>query len=75
MYLNYDLSFNKFRRDGAIEYSKQHPEVKLFEVDTEDFASNEEAVDYLLTSKNQITAIFATMDTLAFSVFFICSKE
>jgi DNA-binding LacI/PurR family transcriptional regulator len=75
MYLNYDLSFNKFRRDGAIEYSKQHPEVKLLEVDTEHFASNEEAVDYLLTSKNQITAIFATMDTLAFSVFFICSKE
>lgn len=69
IYLDYEVSFNKFRRDGANEYCRQHPEVTLTEVDAEDFDSKKDAVKYLFARDENITAIFATMDVLAFSVY------
>lgn len=75
MYFNYELSFNKFRRDGANEYCKQHPEVKLFEVDTENFATPEAAIENLFVQSSEISAIFATMDTLAFNVYSYAAKK
>lgn len=75
MYFDYELSFNKFRRDGANEYCRQHPEVKLFEADAEKFTSNNEAVEYLFAKNADISAVFATMDTLAFSVYSYAAKN
>ena len=75
VYLDYEVSFNKFRRDGANEYCRQHPEVKLVEADTENFNSTEEAIDDLFTKSPDISAIFATMDTLAFNVFAYAAKK
>lgn len=69
IYLNYEVSFNKSRRDGAREYCKQHPEVTLTEVDAESFDSNNDAIEHLFSLNKNMTAIFATMDPLAFSVY------
>ena len=69
IYLNYEVSFNKFRRNGAEEYGMQHPEVTITEVDVENFPSSNEAIKYLFEQDEKITAIFATMDPLAFSVY------
>ncbi|MBQ7404057.1 MAG: substrate-binding domain-containing protein [Lentisphaeria bacterium] len=75
MYLDYELSFNKFRRDGAWEYCKQHPEVTLTEVDTENFNSCYDAIEDLFARDKNLTAIFATMDPLAFSVYAYAAKN
>lgn len=69
IYFNYRISYNKFRRDGANEYCRQHPEVKLYEVDAENFASYSEALNALFAQSSEISAVFATMDTLAFSIY------
>ena len=75
MYLDYAVSFNKFRRDGANEYCRQHPDVKLYEVDAENFDSVDAAIENLFSQNQNITAIFATMDTLAFSVYSYAAKK
>ena len=69
MDLNYAESFNKSRRDGARDYCRQHPEVTLIEVDAENFHSNNDAIENLYVQNRNMTAIFATMDSLAFSVY------
>lgn len=69
IYLDYAVSFNKSRRDGAREYCRQHPEVTIAEVDAENFDSNNDAIEELYAHNKNMTAIFATMDPLAFSVY------
>jgi LacI family transcriptional regulator len=69
IYLDYEVSFNKFRRDGAWEYCRQHPEVTLTEVDTENFKSSSDAIEDLFSRDKNMTAVFATMDPLAFSMY------
>ena len=75
IYFNYNISYNKFRRDGANEYCRQHPEVKIFEVDTENFATPEAALENLFAQSAEISAVFATMDTLAFHVYSYAAKK
>lgn len=69
IYLDYEVSFNKFRRDGAWEYCRLHPEVTLTEVDTENFKSSSDAIEDLFSRDKNMTAVFATMDPLAFSMY------
>lgn len=75
IYFNYNISYNKFRRDGANEYCRLHPEVKIFEVDTENFATPEAALENLFAQSAEISAVFATMDTLAFHVYSYAAKK
>ena len=75
IYFDYQVSYNKSRRDGANEYCRQHPEVKIFEVDTENFATPEAALENLFAQSAEISAVFATMDTLAFNVYTYAAKK
>ena len=75
IYFDYKISYNKFRRDGANEYCRLHPEVKIFEVDTENFATPESAIENLFAQSAEISAVFATMDTLAFHVYSYAAKK
>ncbi|MBR1967698.1 MAG: substrate-binding domain-containing protein [Lentisphaeria bacterium] len=75
IYFDYKVSYNKFRREGANEYCRQHPEVKIFEVDTENFATPEAAIENLFAQSSEISAVFATMDTLAFHVYTYAAKK
>ena len=68
-YLDYKISHNKSRCDGAKQYFSQHPEIKVCEVDTENFANESAAIDALFDQNPNISAIFATMDILAFHVY------
>lgn len=74
-YLDYKISHNKSRCDGAKKYFNQHPEIKLYEADTENFTDEHAAIDALFAQNPDISAVFATMDTLAFHIYTYAAEK
>ena len=67
-YLDYKVSHCKTRLEGAMEYSRRHPEVKIVSADVKKFQSSENAIDDLFFKGGKISAIFAAMDILAIGI-------